>query len=137
MQDATKKVLPLLQKAKQGSVPSTAAGISYLEMKHSLMMSYCTFLSFYLLMKEEGKDVTDHPVLYRLTHIKTLLEKLKPLDQKLESQILKLTKTAKKFDINNKSDSESNSDEEEGEQELDDSSENLIAKKPAKSSEKH
>ncbi len=88
-------------------------------------------------MKVEGKDVTDHPVLYRLTHIKTLLEKLKPLDQKLESQILKLTKTAKKFDINNNSDSESNSDEEEGEQELDDSSENLIAKKPAKSSEKH
>lgn len=85
-------------------------------------------------MKVEGKDVTDHPVLYRLTHIKSLLEKLKPLDQKLESQILKMTKTAQKFGINSqlenkkRSDSESNSDLEEGEEE-DYETENLNDKK--------
>ena len=57
--------------------------MSYLEMKYNLLMSYCTFLSFYLLLKVEGKDVKDHPVIYKLTHIKTLFERLKPLDQKL------------------------------------------------------
>jgi len=51
------------------------------------MMSYCTFLSFYLLMKVEGKDVTDHPVLFKLTATKGLLDQLKPLDAKLEIQI--------------------------------------------------
>jgi len=68
--------------------------MSYLEMKYNLMMSYCTFLAFYLLLKVEGKNVDGHPVVYRLTHIKTLLEKLKPLDQKLSYQIEKMLKEA-------------------------------------------
>lgn len=53
-------------------------------------MSYCTFLSFYLLMKVDRKDIKDHPVLYRLTHIKSLLQQLAPLDTKLQVQIDKL-----------------------------------------------
>ena len=68
--------------------------MSYLEMKYNLMMSYCTFLAFYLLLKVEGKNVDGHPVVYRLTHIKTLLEKLRPLDQKLSYQIEKMLKEA-------------------------------------------
>ena len=58
-------------------------GMTYLEMKYNLLLSYCTFLSFYLLMKLEGKEVSDHPVIFKLAHIKTLIEKLRPLDQKL------------------------------------------------------
>ena len=39
-------------------------------------------------MKVEGASgAVGHPVTYKLAHIKTLLEKLKPLDQKLDSQI--------------------------------------------------
>lgn len=34
-------------------------------------------------MKIEGKDVRDHPVLYKLTSIKTLLDQLNPLDERL------------------------------------------------------
>ena len=68
--------------------------MSYLEMKYNLLMSYCTFLSFYLLLKVEGKAVEDHPVIGRLTHIKTLFEKLKPLDQKLQYQIDKMIRLA-------------------------------------------
>ena len=56
-------------------------------MKHNLMLSYCTFLTFYLLMKVEGKDTNDHPVIYKLAHIKTLFENLKPLDIKMNAQI--------------------------------------------------
>jgi hypothetical protein len=68
--------------------------MSYLEMKYNLMMSYCTFLAFYLLLKVEGKKVEEHPVIYRLAHIKTLLEKLRPLDQKLAYQIDKMLREA-------------------------------------------
>lgn len=57
--------------------------MTYLEMKYNLLLSYCTYLSFYLLMKVDGKSVKDHPVIFKLAHIKTLLEKLRPLDQKL------------------------------------------------------
>ena len=59
-------------------------------MKYNLLMSYCTFLAFYLLMKIEGKNVENHPVIFKLAHIKTLFEKLKPLDQKLQYQIDKM-----------------------------------------------
>ena len=58
------------------------------------MMSYCSFLTFFLLLKVEGKSVKEHPVIERLVHIKTLFEKLKPLDQKLQYQIDKMTQAA-------------------------------------------
>jgi U3 small nucleolar RNA-associated protein 3 len=58
--------------------------MSYLEMKYNLMISYCTFLSYYVLLKLDGKDVSKHPVLFKLAHIRTLFEKLKPLDNKLQ-----------------------------------------------------
>ena len=70
-------------------------GMTYLEMKYNLLLSYCTFLSFYLLLKLEGKDITDHPVIFKLAHIKTMIEKLKPLDSKLQYQIDKLLRSAK------------------------------------------
>lgn len=40
-------------------------------------------------MKVEGKDVTEHPVLFKLTATKGLLDQLKPLDAKLDIQIKK------------------------------------------------
>ena len=39
-------------------------------------------------MKVEGAaKAVSHPVTYKLTHIKTLFEKLKPLDEKMGRQI--------------------------------------------------
>ena len=45
-------------------------------------------------MKAQGKSVKDHPVIRRLTYIKTLVNKLKPLDKKLEYQVNKLLRMA-------------------------------------------
>jgi hypothetical protein len=87
------KLHPVLEKAKSKQI-ETKHGMTYLEMKYNLLLSYCTFLSFYLLMKVEGKSVKDHPVIFKLAHIKTLLEKLKPLDAKLQYQIDKMLRTA-------------------------------------------
>ena len=80
------KLQPCLEKVKQrsGDKIITKNGMTYLEMKYNLLLSYCTFLAFYLLLKVEGQQVKDHPVIYKLAHIKTLLEKLKPLDSKLQ-----------------------------------------------------
>jgi len=72
----------------------TKHGMSYLEMKYNLMLAYCNLLSFYILLKLEGKKVEDHPVVKRLVHVKLMLEKLRPLDQKLAYQVEKMVRTA-------------------------------------------
>mmetsp|Transcript_6970 Transcript_6970/g.5223 ORF Transcript_6970/g.5223 Transcript_6970/m.5223 type:complete len:90 (+) Transcript_6970:383-652(+) len=82
---------PLLEKC--GEVP-TSHGHTFLEMKQSLMLQYCTFLAYYLLLKAEGRKVENHPVIYKLMNIKTLLEKLRPLGLKLEYQIGKAARAA-------------------------------------------
>ena len=89
MEQLQTKLKPVLDKVKasreaieSGKEPDieTKHGMSYLEMKYNLMVSYCSFLSFYLLLKLEGKDVSNHPVISKLVHIKIIFEKLRPLD---------------------------------------------------------
>lgn len=76
---------------------STAAGSSYLELKYNLMITYCQMLTFYLLLKSEGTSTAElerHPVFDRLLWLKSIFEKLKPLDTKLQYQIQKMTQVA-------------------------------------------
>jgi len=35
----------------------TKDGMSFLEMKYNLMLTYCQMINFYMLLKLEGKDV--------------------------------------------------------------------------------
>ena len=58
------------------------------------MLSYCTNISFYLLLKASGGKVKDHPVIGQLVELRTVMEKIKPLEQKLQYQIDKLVRTA-------------------------------------------
>ena len=127
---ATLKLKPLIEKIQAKEIQSTAAGMSYLEMKYNLMISYCTFLSYYLLLKLEGKKVENHPVILRLAHIKSLLEKLRPLDQKLQYQVDKMLKEAAqpevlkyKANLKDMADSESEVEEQVKEDMLSDESE--------------
>ena len=69
-------------------------GMTYLEMKYNLLLSYCQFLSCYLLLKLEGRPTENHPVIMKLLHVKTLLERLRPLDQRMQYQIDKMLRTA-------------------------------------------
>ena len=64
-------------------------GRTFIEMKLNLLHTYCTFLTFYLLLKveEPSTAATSHPVTYKLAQIKTLLENLKPMDEKIQQQI--------------------------------------------------
>ncbi|KAJ7534374.1 hypothetical protein O6H91_13G091500 [Diphasiastrum complanatum] len=87
------KVQPLLEKVKGGHY-ATKDGISYLEVKHLLLLSYCQTIVFYLLLKAEGRSVRDHPVISRLVEIRMLIEKIRPIDKKLHYQIEKLLKSA-------------------------------------------
>ncbi|BBN09238.1 U3 small nucleolar ribonucleoprotein protein LCP5 [Marchantia polymorpha subsp. ruderalis] len=88
------KVQPLVHKVKDGQY-ATKDGISYLEVKNLLLLSYCQCIIFYLMLKAEGRSVRDHPVITRLVELRLYLEKIRPIDKKLHYQIDKLLKAAK------------------------------------------
>ncbi|KAJ0840049.1 putative sas10 domain-containing protein [Helianthus annuus] len=94
------KIDPILSKLKE--VKSiNKNGVQYMEVKKQLLLSYCQAIGFYLLLKSEGHPVRDHPVLARIVEIKNLLDKMKPLDENLSSDIedfLKNHATAKTED---------------------------------------
>lgn len=52
---------------------ATAEGVSYLEAKHLLLLHYCTAITFYLLLKAEGRPVQAHPVVARLVELRAYL----------------------------------------------------------------
>ncbi|XP_010488071.1 PREDICTED: neuroguidin-like [Camelina sativa] len=86
------KVEDLTAKVKANSFPTTD-GISYLEAKHLLLLSYCQCLVYYLLRKTKGLSIDSHPVVRSLVEIRMFLEKIRPIDKKLQYQIQKLTTT--------------------------------------------
>mmetsp|Transcript_81152 Transcript_81152/g.160886 ORF Transcript_81152/g.160886 Transcript_81152/m.160886 type:complete len:419 (+) Transcript_81152:61-1317(+) len=67
---------------------------SYVAMKAQMMLSYVIGLTYYLLLKSEGIPVRNHPVVHKLLWVRTLLEKLRPVDQRLQYQIGKLREWA-------------------------------------------
>lgn len=70
------------------------AGLSFLELKNHLMLDYLSNLAYLSLLKSSGKSLADEPVLLRLVELRTILEKLRPMEQKLKYQIDKALKVA-------------------------------------------
>ncbi|XP_020103655.1 neuroguidin-like [Ananas comosus] len=87
------KVEALTLKVKQNQLP-TENGISYLEAKHLLLLSYCQCAVYYLLRKAKGLSIEGHPVVRSLVEIRLFLEKIRPIDKKLEYQVQKFTRAA-------------------------------------------
>lgn len=92
------RVGPLLQEI-QAEQLATKEGISYLEAKHILLIHYGACIIFYLLLKAEGRPVVDHPVIQRLIEARTYLEKIRPIDKRLQYQIQKLLNAIKKSGV--------------------------------------
>ena len=60
---------------------------TFVDLKYNLLLSYATYLTFYLLLRVEGasnEEVRDHPVLFKITTLKKTLDGLHGLDAKLE-----------------------------------------------------
>ncbi|KAG5474975.1 hypothetical protein CUR178_04425 [Leishmania enriettii] len=64
--------------------------VSFLETKVQLMLSYCMHVTFYLLLKCEGRKVAGHPVIDHLVEIRVYLEKMWPLEEKLQYSLNRL-----------------------------------------------
>lgn len=89
LDDLRAKVQVLTSKVKSGVYP-TSDGMSYLEAKHLLLLNYCQSLVYYLLRKAKGLPIQGHPLVHSLLETRLFLEKIRPIDKKLQYQIKKL-----------------------------------------------
>jgi hypothetical protein len=83
---------PLLIKMRGG----TERGLCFLETKYQLLIGYCANLAYYILLKTQGKNIANHPVVSRLVKYRLLIEKIKPMETKLQYHVDKLLQAAVK-----------------------------------------
>jgi len=87
--DLKEQLHPLMQKVEAKEVTGEK-GADYAHLKFHLIVSYCVNIAFYLLLKANGRSVKDHPVIPQLVLLRSLLDQLKPIDVRLNTQIKKL-----------------------------------------------
>ncbi|CAJ0593005.1 unnamed protein product [Cylicocyclus nassatus] len=68
-------------------------GISLLDVKNREMISYMAELSLLMSHMSCGKSIKEHPAVFRASKHRTILERLRPIEQKMKSQIDKLSQT--------------------------------------------
>ncbi|RUS17395.1 Sas10/Utp3/C1D family-domain-containing protein [Endogone sp. FLAS-F59071] len=93
VKEVKEQLEPTLTRATSHDI-KISKGISYLSVKHHALLQYITNLAFFLHLKLSGKQVAGHPFVESLVELRTLLEKMKPLEQKLKYQIDKLVRAA-------------------------------------------
>jgi len=88
----------IAEASKQVASPDFAidGGMPLMQVKIQLLMSYLTNLSYYILLKTQGVSVSDHPVIPQLIWLRTLLEKIRPIEQRLQYQMNKLLELSEK-----------------------------------------
>ncbi|XP_056289995.1 neuroguidin [Pseudoliparis swirei] len=89
----TSNVRELITKVKDGAF-QTSEGLSFLDLRYHLLLFYLQDLTHLICIKTEGGKIKDSDALSRLVTIRTVLEKMRPLDHKLKYQIDKLVRTA-------------------------------------------
>lgn len=73
-------------------------GLSFLDMKLHLVLDYLINLTYTMILKVDGKSLVGEPCIERLVEIRTVLEKIRPINKKLSYQIDKLIKMASSTD---------------------------------------
>ncbi|KAJ4461206.1 putative U3 small nucleolar ribonucleoprotein LCP5 [Paratrimastix pyriformis] len=97
--DINSKIAPMIEKVRALTISAektkTDKGFSFLDVKNDIMLDYLTDLVYYLNLKVQGADMTQHEDLFlSLAENRTYIEKIRTLDQKFKYQIDKLIKTA-------------------------------------------
>ncbi|XP_026161536.1 neuroguidin isoform X2 [Mastacembelus armatus] len=89
----TSHVHGLLLKVKDGTF-KTSQGLSFLDLRYHLLLFYLQDLTHLISIKTEGEKIKESKALDRLVRIRTVFEKMRPLDHRLKYQIDKLVCTA-------------------------------------------
>ncbi|TPX30739.1 hypothetical protein SmJEL517_g05766 [Synchytrium microbalum] len=72
----------------------TSKGVSLLTVKFHTLLSYLTHITFYTLLRTQGHKIESHPTIDSLIELRTVLEKIRPMELKLKYQVDKLVKAA-------------------------------------------
>ncbi|XP_013880720.1 neuroguidin [Austrofundulus limnaeus] len=89
----TSHVRELLTKVKDEAFKTTK-GLSFLDLRYHLLLFYLQDLTHLVSIKTEGGKIKESAALDRVVTVRTVLEKMRPLDHKLKYQIDKLLRTA-------------------------------------------
>ncbi|KAF4095947.1 neuroguidin [Onychostoma macrolepis] len=89
----TSHVQDLIKKVREKAY-QTSKGLSFLDLRYHLLLFYLQDITHLMSLKTEGESLKDNSAIHRLVTIRTVLEKMRPLDQKLKYQIDKLVRTA-------------------------------------------
>lgn len=92
-QSVSNSVDKTMQKITDGLLDTTD-GLSFLDVKSHLVLSYLINLTYVMLRKAKGEKIEGEASVERIVEIRTVLEKMRPIEQKLKYQIDKLVKTA-------------------------------------------
>ena len=75
------------KKLEEIDLTASKEGMSFLNVKNLLLLNYNKYLNLFCILKLKGEKIEGHPVVKRLIHLRLLIEKMKPLDWKMEFQI--------------------------------------------------
>ncbi|XP_061521941.1 neuroguidin [Phycodurus eques] len=89
----TSHVQQLITQVKNGAF-NTTKGLSFLDLRYHLLLFYLQDLTHLISIKTEGEKIKESEALTRVVTVRTVLEKMRPLDHKLKYQIDKLVRTA-------------------------------------------
>ncbi|XP_056110087.1 neuroguidin [Rhinichthys klamathensis goyatoka] len=89
----TSHVRDMIKKVREKAF-QTSKGLSFLDVRYHLLLFYLQDITHLISLKSEGESLKDNSAIHRLVTIRTVLEKMRPLDQKLKYQIDKLVRTA-------------------------------------------
>ena len=89
--ELTQKINNLNERLKTNPM-DVEKGISFLDIKNSLLFEYDMYIAYYCWLKSSGDSVARHNAIQRLIYLRICLERCKPIEKKLYYQIEKLLK---------------------------------------------
>ncbi|CAL4086289.1 unnamed protein product [Meganyctiphanes norvegica] len=103
IKSVTGSINGFIEKVKDGEV-NTAQGMSLLELKNQTFLSYLANLSHVVVQKLSGAKLEGSAAVERLVELRLVLERLRPLEDKLRYQIDKHVKFAASSNDENQDD---------------------------------
>lgn len=88
----TEKVKALTQQLKKSDDLKTEKGLSFLEMRNMMLLSYLMDVASVVSTKSNEQSIQDLPAITRIVESRTVIEKMKPIHFKLKYLIDKLVK---------------------------------------------
>eukprot|EP01126_Amoeba_proteus_P022951 TRINITY_DN2309_c0_g1_i1.p1 TRINITY_DN2309_c0_g1~~TRINITY_DN2309_c0_g1_i1.p1 ORF type:complete len:543 (+),score=116.53 TRINITY_DN2309_c0_g1_i1:63-1691(+) len=89
MKELKELLQPALRMVKLHGIP-LCNGTRLFALRFHLLLTYCVDVCYYLNRMASGESTKDHPVIEQILQIRTMIEKLQPLEERMKRQIVSL-----------------------------------------------